>query len=71
MGTVWNLAFDPAGKRLASASQGWLGTDNVAYVWDTTSAADQYKLVSESTNLNKAQQDQDFSLTTAQNDREN
>ncbi len=71
MGTVWNLAFDPAGKRLASASQGWLGTDNVAYVWDTTSAADQYELVSESTNLNKAQYDQDSLLTTAQNDREN
>ncbi len=33
-GPVLDLAFDPAGERLASASGGVLGRDNVARIWD-------------------------------------
>ncbi len=33
-GPVHDLAFDPAGERLASVSSGALGRDNVARIWD-------------------------------------
>jgi WD40 repeat protein len=36
VGTVSALAFDPTGHRLASASGGMEGTDNVVRLWEDT-----------------------------------
>ncbi|MFQ5425201.1 MAG: hypothetical protein ACE5F9_14645, partial [Phycisphaerae bacterium] len=57
-GAVTDLAFDTSGRRLASASNGFQGSDNVAWLWETwDSPGDdrRARLLSERARLRRAQ----------------